>query len=77
MEKQYGSEKKAKQVFYASKNKGTISGVDSGRWGGRASDKAGTRDMDYDGGLGSGPQEGKRNRFSESVFPSESCRSVI
>lgn len=28
MEKTYGSEKKAEQVFYASKNAGTISGVD-------------------------------------------------
>lgn len=29
MEKTYPSEKKAKEVFYASRNKGTISGVDS------------------------------------------------
>ncbi len=28
MEKEYGSEKKAKEVFYASKNKGTIKGVE-------------------------------------------------
>lgn len=28
MRETYGSEKKAKKVFYASKNKGTISGVD-------------------------------------------------
>jgi hypothetical protein len=28
MEDTYGSKKKAKQVFYASKNAGTISGVD-------------------------------------------------
>ena len=27
MKKTYGSKKKAKQVFYASKNKGTIKGV--------------------------------------------------
>lgn len=44
MEKEYGK-KKGEQVFYASKNKGKISGVDAkGRWGGRASDKAGDRD---------------------------------
>lgn len=30
MEKQYG-QKKGKEVFYASKNKGTISGVDSAK----------------------------------------------
>lgn len=35
MEKEYG-EKKGKQVFYASKNKGTIKGVEKGR---RASKK--------------------------------------
>lgn len=49
MTKEYG-EKKGEKVFYASKNKGTISGVDEmddevagdkGRWGGRA------RDCDY------------------------------
>lgn len=28
MEKTYGSKKKAKQVFYASKNKGKLKGVD-------------------------------------------------
>jgi hypothetical protein len=32
MKKQYGS-KKAKEVFYASKNKGVISGVDKGFYG--------------------------------------------
>ena len=32
MKKQYG-EKKGKQVFYASKNKGTIKGVDRGFYG--------------------------------------------
>jgi hypothetical protein len=31
MEKTYGSEEKAKSVFYASRNAGTISGVDSAR----------------------------------------------
>lgn len=31
MEKTYGSKQKAEQVFYASKNKGTISGVDSAK----------------------------------------------
>ena len=31
MEQEYGSKKKAEEVFYASKNKGTISGVDSTR----------------------------------------------
>jgi len=41
MEEQYGSPKKAKQVLYASKNKGTITGIDAidskgGRWGGRS-----------------------------------------
>lgn len=29
MEKTYPNEKKAKEVFYASRNKGTITGVDS------------------------------------------------
>ena len=29
MKETYGSEKKAKEVFYASKNKGTIEGVDA------------------------------------------------
>lgn len=29
MEKTYGSEKKAESVLYASKNKGTITGIDS------------------------------------------------
>lgn len=31
MKKEYGSDKKAKQVFYASKNAGRISGVDKGK----------------------------------------------
>ena len=31
MRKTYKSEKKAKEVFYASKNSGVISGVDRGR----------------------------------------------
>lgn len=33
MEKTYGSEKKAKQVLYASKNAGKISGIDRGFYG--------------------------------------------
>ena len=31
MEKTYGSEKKAKQVLYASKNAGKITGIDSAK----------------------------------------------
>lgn len=31
MEKTYGSEKKAEQVLYASKNAGTIAGIDEAR----------------------------------------------
>lgn len=30
MESEYGSDKKTKQVFYASRNKGTIKGVEKG-----------------------------------------------
>ena len=31
MKKEYGTKKKAEQVFYASRNKGTIKGVEKGR----------------------------------------------
>lgn len=68
MEKEYGGTKKGKSVFYASKNKGTISGVDE-------ADEEAEDCEAMDGGPDSGPRQRIAMELREIAERMESART--